>query len=265
MITPLTGISFDDEQTRPRATDTSPEASGQARRQISEDGVDYPPSPWRLMGPFFVAGSLTPIERAREHIPRDLRIVSVAKGRTLSAIGLIHYCEDSVFHYNELVVIAGLVRIGRRVGGWISHIYVDSTRSQAGGIELFGLPKQLAGFSVDRGESQTRYTIEADDGLALQVEFANARPIIPIAGAGSCFGSVGGDRRVSKFRIRGSVRSTTANIDIAATTPFASLEPHRPSRCMSGHVSIAAATHIQVLRGGPHQLPDVGQHSTADT
>lgn len=59
------------------------------------------------------------------------------------------YGAGSVLGYHELIVISALVRYRRRVGAWVSHIYVDDPLSVAGGREIWGLPKQLAEFSWD--------------------------------------------------------------------------------------------------------------------
>ncbi|HVF16551.1 MAG TPA: acetoacetate decarboxylase family protein, partial [Steroidobacteraceae bacterium] len=58
----------------------------------------------------------------------------------------IHYGAGSTLQYHELIVAPALVRLGWRMGAWISHIYVDSEMSMLAGREIWGLPKQLAAF-----------------------------------------------------------------------------------------------------------------------
>ena len=70
-------------------------------------------------------------------------------GKTLGGIYLATYETGSVLEYHELIVISALTRYRRRLGAWVSHIYVDDPRSVAGGREIWGLPKQLAEFTWD--------------------------------------------------------------------------------------------------------------------
>lgn len=46
-----------------------------------------------------------------------------------------------------MIVAPALVRRGFWPGFWISHIFVDHPASQAGGREIWGLPKELAQFT----------------------------------------------------------------------------------------------------------------------
>ena len=83
----------------------------------------------------------------RQHVPRALDVQSIFPGRTLAMLALIDYRSGSTLTYRELILSPALVRAGGRIGAWISHIYVDSPRSLAAGREVWGLPKQLAGFT----------------------------------------------------------------------------------------------------------------------
>lgn len=134
---------------------------------IKQDGCAYPPPPWRSVGTTLIAASLIDVGQARKYVPADLEIIEPRRGRTLGEKGIFEYGDGSVFSYNELVVICGLARAGKRIGGWISHIYVDSTRSQAGGLELFDLPKQLASFTRSVKSGRFCFEIEAEDGYLL--------------------------------------------------------------------------------------------------
>src|SRR6185437_11232983 len=53
-----------------------------------------------------------------------------------------------------------LVRRGRRILPTITHIWVDSEASRDGGRALWGIPKELATFTVHGG----RYAAADDDG-----------------------------------------------------------------------------------------------------
>jgi acetoacetate decarboxylase len=87
------------------------------------------------------------MDRARAWVPPELALVPVLPGRTLGGLYYAAYGAGSSLQYNELIVIAGLVRHRLRIGGWISHIYVDESRSIAAGREIWSLPKERALFS----------------------------------------------------------------------------------------------------------------------
>jgi acetoacetate decarboxylase len=79
---------------------------------------------------------LVDIPRARPFVPAALPIVPVFPGKSLGVMYLAAYGPGSALTYNELIVAPALARHGRRVGFWISHIYVDEPRSVAGGREI---------------------------------------------------------------------------------------------------------------------------------
>ena len=106
----------------------------------------YPPAPWTLKGHGFLTLHLVDFSDAVKIIPKDLEIVQVLPGKTIGGLVLGKYEPGSTLTYGELIVVAGLVRYGSTVGAWISHIYVDSDLSIAGGREIWGLPKEEAQF-----------------------------------------------------------------------------------------------------------------------
>ncbi len=85
-------------------------------------------------------------DRLQSFLPESLDIISVLPGYTLGGLYLARYGAGSTLEYSELIVVGGVVRQGTSVGAWITHIYVDSEASVAGGREIWGLPKQLATF-----------------------------------------------------------------------------------------------------------------------
>jgi acetoacetate decarboxylase len=222
---------------------------------IKHDGVNYPPPPWDLHATMAVAGSLIDVREARKHIPDDFEIVEIRPGQTIGAIGLVDYGSRSIFPYNELVIIGGLVRIAGRTGGWISHIYVDSTRSQAGGIELFGLPKQLASFTRIVKDGKVHLDIESDRGSLMTSITPNVGWGIPVRLGGTAFGSVDGDRRLLEFKSVGRVLPVSVQLTIPAQSPFAHLGLAKPMVSLAGKLKIAAGSRIQILHTG--SLPKV--------
>jgi acetoacetate decarboxylase len=224
---------------------------------VTQDGINYPPPPWRLSAKTLIAASLVDVAEARQHIPEDLEIVEFGRGRTIGAIGIVDYGVGSIFPYNELVVICGIARAGARVGAWISHIWVDSTRSQAGGIELFGLAKQLASFTRIVKDDQVRYQIEAKEGLLLTAStpktgWAPASPGLsfPFPARGAAFGTVNGDRRLLEFKSTARVRLTSARLVIPDQSPFAHLGLAKPTLTAFGRAMVEAGSRIQILNTG---------------
>jgi acetoacetate decarboxylase len=114
--------------------------------------MTYPPAPWTLQGFAVQTLRLVDTAKARPFIPPDLDIVPVLPGKTLGLMYLASHAPGSALSYNELIVVPALVRYGKNVGFWISHIYVDHPGSMAGGREIWGLPKELAQFDWRMGE-----------------------------------------------------------------------------------------------------------------
>jgi hypothetical protein len=107
----------------------------------------YPPAPWQLQGHAIQTLNLVNLENSRRFVPPELEIVSVFPGKTLGGVYLSAYESGSSLEYNELIVVAALVRYQGKIGSWISHIYVDNEDSVAGGREIWGLPKEMAEFT----------------------------------------------------------------------------------------------------------------------
>ena len=67
---------------------------------------------------------------------------------------LASFGPGSVLEDDELIVAAALTQHAGRSGFRISHIYVDDADSVDGGREIWGLPKDLAQFTWERGEQR---------------------------------------------------------------------------------------------------------------
>lgn len=114
----------------------------------------YPPAPWSLQGEALLRLQLVPVEAARQFVPEAVRLVSVLPKRTLAALYLARYQAGSTLQYHELIVVPALVQQGSKMGGWISHIYVDNEASLAGGRDIWALPKEMARFEWQSQGSQ---------------------------------------------------------------------------------------------------------------
>jgi Acetoacetate decarboxylase (ADC) len=76
----------------------------------------------------------------------------VIGGHVLAGAALVHYAPGSVLAYEELLVSV-LTRRGRTLVSTLPHIWVDSPESEAGGRELWGIPKGLAEFDRREGSA----------------------------------------------------------------------------------------------------------------
>jgi hypothetical protein len=170
---------------------------------------DYPKPPWILRGEAIIAAKRVAANVARSFVPADLDLFHVLPGSTLAILALIRYGAGSTLQYRELIVAPAIVRVGWRVGSWISHIHVDSEPSLRAGREIWGVPKQLAQFTWSQNQIETH-----DTPVRVQAEVSNARSVamrVPVLGPifGSRAGSwqwsvVSGSGRLS--RARGSIR-----------------------------------------------------------
>jgi hypothetical protein len=188
--------------------------------------VSHPPAPWRLAGPAVVVPALVPLERAREVVPRDAQVVPVAPGRTLGGLIAVTYEQGSTLTYSELVASAALVRAGRRIGGWISHIWVDSEASVSGGRSIWKLPKELAEFALDRpGDGVQRFTARAEGATLVRIAAAPPRLRAPLGGLVPMISASDGGARHWFTLGRSGLRSGPARVkvEIPADSPFAEL------------------------------------------
>jgi acetoacetate decarboxylase len=115
----------------------------------------YPPAPWRLAGELTLIPACVRLAAARRFaIPPGARLLG-AGGRTLGGAMLADYRSGTLV-YRELIVFSALAALRGRPGFVVSHVYVDSEASMRGGRALWGLPKELADFTVSRHVFEVR-------------------------------------------------------------------------------------------------------------
>jgi acetoacetate decarboxylase len=123
--------------------------------------TDYPPAPWQLDGQAHFHVLAVRAERLPP-TPDGFRPLVVA-GRGLVIVGWVDYAGGSILRYGELLAAV----VGRWSGGLtttVTHMWVDSLASRAGGRELWGYPKELAEFELAIDPSGTALAREADTG-----------------------------------------------------------------------------------------------------
>jgi acetoacetate decarboxylase len=109
--------------------------------------MQYPPAPWTIKGYAIQTLHLVDIDQVSSLIPPELNLFSVWPGKTIAIVYLSYYSSESVMEYSELIVALAVTADNGKLGGWVSHIYVDNENSVAGGREIWGLPKELAEFT----------------------------------------------------------------------------------------------------------------------
>jgi hypothetical protein len=113
----------------------------------AEDGVPYPPEPWRLGGAMLVSVFRLP----RPQLPAELLDTApagfrpfVLAGSAILAAAFAEYAPNGVLAYSELLL--ALAGRGANVCT-IPRIWVDSDSSRAGARELWGIPKEIGAFA----------------------------------------------------------------------------------------------------------------------
>lgn len=124
-------------------------------------GTAYPSAPWQLHGQAHFHVLAVRAERLPP-TPDGFRPLVVG-GRGLVIVGWVDYREGSILRYGELLAAV----VGRWSGGLtatVTHMWVDSPESRAGGRELWGYPKELAEFELAIDPSGTARAREAGSG-----------------------------------------------------------------------------------------------------
>ncbi|MEU8794458.1 acetoacetate decarboxylase family protein [Streptomyces sp. NPDC048643] len=123
----------------------------------------YPEEPWHLAGQMYLSLWLEP----RSELPAVASGTQpvIAFGRGVVGAAWVVYEQDSVLHYNELLR-AVLVRHGRRPCACITDIWVDNEASLSGGRALWGIPKEMARFDVERADVVEATASTGDRALA---------------------------------------------------------------------------------------------------
>ena len=136
-----------------------------ATSEVTEpEAVSYPSAPWRLQGQaHFHVLAVRAADLPRT--PEGFRPLVIA-GRGLVLAGWVDYQGGSILRYGELLAAV----VGRWSGGLsatVTHMWVDSPESRAGGRALWGYPKELAEFELAIDPSGTaRATTPDGDELA---------------------------------------------------------------------------------------------------
>lgn len=123
--------------------------------------MSYPPSPWSLRGRMHVSVWALPVADVPALPPELAGAVRVLRlgGRAFVGTAWVDYQPGGDLSYHELLS-AVLTRASWRPRVTITHIWVDSVASRDGGRALWGIPKDLADFSLPAAGTATAATAE---------------------------------------------------------------------------------------------------------
>ncbi|WP_071515647.1 acetoacetate decarboxylase family protein [Geitlerinema sp. PCC 9228] len=208
----------------------------------------YPKSPWTLKG--FVVGTLHWIDSAavRSLLPSECQIVEILPGKTLASVYLAKYEAGSALSYSELIVAPSLVRHGGKAGGWISYIYVDHPDSVAGGREIWGLPKEMAEFTWEKG-NPSQVTVRQEGTTLLRLEYRRSLGYLPLRA--QLYGYSILEPALLRFaiRMRGWMGGTGSRLEIPEESPLATLPLSRGKltyRCPMAQLTVSAPESVGI-------------------
>lgn len=190
--------------------------------------MTYPPAPWKLQGYALQTLHLIDVKNSRPLIPPELEIVSIFPGKTLGGVYLSAYETGSILEYNELIVVAALVRYRGKVGAWISHIYVDNLDSVAGGREIWGLPKEIAKFIWEKDNVSVYQSERQLCNLKYQKGWLSFSTWWQQALSGDVFGELGSELLLFTGQFKSQLKIVIGNLAIPSTSPFACLNLAQP-------------------------------------
>ncbi|GIF04029.1 acetoacetate decarboxylase family protein [Actinoplanes siamensis] len=191
----------------------------------------YPPEPWHLRGQMYLSVFLVPM-RAVPPLPEVLgaaaRPLSFG-GRAAVGAAWVDYQPGGVLHYRELLT-AVLVRERARPRVSITGIWVDSVASREGGRRLWGIPKELAEFTLDGDDDLVDATAATPDGAPIGSTLIRLRRRLPgrFPLGLQVAQELGGQVKRTPVRGRGGLRTTHAVWRPDPAGPLAHLAGRRP-------------------------------------
>jgi hypothetical protein len=185
----------------------------------------YPQAPWTLQGYALQTLQLLDIDRVRPLIPSELEIIPVWPGKTLGGLYLSYYGSGSVLEYSELIVIVALAGYRGRLGGWVSHIYVDNPDSVAGGREIWGLPKELAEFKWEKGD---RVTVRQGNRLLCSLNYNRQGFGWRQWLGASSFSTLSSDLLLFPSELESRLGLVSSKLEVPAESPFSGIGLGQP-------------------------------------
>ncbi|MEH1832956.1 MAG: acetoacetate decarboxylase family protein [Nostoc sp.] len=210
--------------------------------------MQYPQVPWTLQGYAIQTLHLVDIDQVRPLIPLELEIISVWPGKTLASVYLSNYGSGSVLEYSELIVAPALVNHQRKIGGWVSHIYVNNADSVAGGREIWGLPKELAEFTWEQGE---RVTVHQKNRKLCSLKYNRQSLAWRQRLSVSSFSTLGANLLMFPAEFESVLGLIGSKLEIPAESPFSEIglgKPWLTVRCEQMNLRVDAPKVVEQMR-----------------
>ena len=207
--------------------------------------MSYLPPPWTLKGYGLQILQIMEIDSVRALIPSEFKIISVGFGKTIGGVYLASYESGSTLEYHELIVSPALVRYGNQSGGWISHIYVDHPDSVAGGREIWGLPKELATFEWENGN-----TIKVYQGskLLYSLNYQPKKWSLPLSLTLPSFGILDSDILRFQANFKSNLSLINSQFKIPTESPFANLGLEKPGLTLSLNCLTLSVSEPKIIK-----------------
>jgi len=195
--------------------------------------MSYPSAPWTLQGYAIQTLQLIDIQQVRPFIPPEFEIISVLPGKTIGGVYLSNYSSGSTLEYSELIIAPGIINYSGKVGGWISHIYVDNSESVAGGREIWSLPKELADFTWEKAsqnsaKSENMVSVSQGTNTLCQLRYNIPNFSFPVPFSGDVFSTKLNSILLFKGEFSANIGLCGSQLEIPIESPFASLGLERP-------------------------------------
>jgi acetoacetate decarboxylase len=197
---------------------------------LAEDQIDFPPAPWRLRGYGFQTLRAVPASAVLPLVPKGARIVSVWPGTTLGCVYFASYEPGSTLVYHEVIVAAGLVWLNGRLGFVLPRLYVDNPQSYAGGHAIWGMPKEMATFSIDERGVERVIDVRQDGREVIRLRFGPPGWNVPVWMTLPAFGVRDTDVLFTVGWVRTQLASVEAHVTLPQDSPFAALHLDGRSR-----------------------------------
>ncbi|MBD2340099.1 acetoacetate decarboxylase family protein [Calothrix sp. FACHB-156] len=187
--------------------------------------MSYPQAPWILQGNAVQTLHLVNVEQVRSLVPSELEIISVWPGKTVASVYLSYYGSNSVLEYSELIVVPAVVSYQGKIGGWVSHIYVDHVDSVAGGREIWGLPKQLADFEW---QAEKSVTVRQGNRKLCTLNYTQQSLAWRQSLGASGFSAMGADLLVFSAEFESRLGLISSQLEVPRESPFARIGLGQP-------------------------------------
>lgn len=194
--------------------------------------MSYPSAPWTLQGYAIQTLQLIEIAQVRSFIPPEFEIISVLPGKTIGGVYLSKYLTGSVLEYSELIIAPAIINYAGKIGGWISHIYVDNPDSVAGGREIWGLPKEFADFTWEKTQNQSGLencvTVDQDRQMLCKLSYNLPSFGLPVPFSGDVFSTKLDSIYLFNGNFSANVGLCGSKLEIPVESPFGRLGLDKP-------------------------------------